>query len=182
MPQRKQHKCALGLQERIFYCAIESGDRHTGNRRQGDGRLSPPRAARTPRLHRNPGGLAEEEAVVTLANFLVDAESNLEASRVCCGSAAMIAHLIGASARNLILVLIGTVFAVAAGLYAIVHLPFDAIPDLSDTQVIVYTEYLRRFGRGPASPFSPRLHGDPTTKPARKGQFRAEIARSHSTA
>src|SRR5438477_13553 len=53
----------------------------------------------------------------------------------------MIAKLIGASARNLVLVLIATVFAVAAGLYALVHLPLDAIPDLSDTQVIVYTEY-----------------------------------------
>jgi copper/silver efflux system protein len=53
----------------------------------------------------------------------------------------MIARLIGASARNLMLVLIATVFAVAAGLYAILHLPLDAIPDLSDTQVIVYTEY-----------------------------------------
>jgi Cu(I)/Ag(I) efflux system membrane protein CusA/SilA len=53
----------------------------------------------------------------------------------------MIARLIGASARNLMLVLIGTVFAVAAGVYALLHLPLDAIPDLSDTQVIVYTEY-----------------------------------------
>ncbi len=53
----------------------------------------------------------------------------------------MIARLIGASARNLMLVLIGTVFVVAAGLYAVLHLPLDAIPDLSDTQVIVYTEY-----------------------------------------
>ena len=42
---------------------------------------------------------------------------------------------------QLVLVLIGTVFAVAAGLYAPAHLPLDAIPDLSDTQVIVYTEY-----------------------------------------
>ncbi len=53
----------------------------------------------------------------------------------------MIARLIAASARNIMLVLIGTVFAVAAGLYAVYHLPLDAIPDLSDTQVIVYTEY-----------------------------------------
>ena len=53
----------------------------------------------------------------------------------------MIRRLIAASARNLMLVLIGTVFAVAAGLYAIFHIPLDAIPDLSDTQVIVYTEY-----------------------------------------
>ena len=53
----------------------------------------------------------------------------------------MIAGLIAWSARNLVLVLIGTVFAVAAGIYALRHLPLDAIPDLSDTQVIVYTEY-----------------------------------------
>jgi Cu(I)/Ag(I) efflux system membrane protein CusA/SilA len=53
----------------------------------------------------------------------------------------MIARLIAASARNVVLVMIATVFAVAAGLYAIFHLPLDAIPDLSDTQVIVYTEY-----------------------------------------
>ena len=53
----------------------------------------------------------------------------------------MIAKLIAASARNLLLVLIGAVFAVLAGLYAVFHLPLDAIPDLSDTQVIVYTEY-----------------------------------------
>src|ERR1700730_4587723 len=53
----------------------------------------------------------------------------------------MIGRLIAASARNIMLVMIATVFAVAAGLYAIFHLPLDAIPDLSDTQVIVYTEY-----------------------------------------
>jgi Cu(I)/Ag(I) efflux system membrane protein CusA/SilA len=53
----------------------------------------------------------------------------------------MIQRLIAASARNLMLVLIGTAFAVAAGLYAVLHTPLDAIPDLSDTQVIVYTDY-----------------------------------------
>ena len=53
----------------------------------------------------------------------------------------MIARLIAWSARNLLLVLFGTGFAAAAGIYALVHLPLDAIPDLSDTQVIVYTEY-----------------------------------------
>src|SRR6202008_606664 len=54
---------------------------------------------------------------------------------------AVIARIIAWSARNLLLVLFGTGFAVAAGIYAVVHLPLDAIPDLSDTQVIVYTEY-----------------------------------------
>ena len=53
----------------------------------------------------------------------------------------MIARLIAASARNLMLVLLGTMFAVMAGIYAIFHMPLDAIPDLSDTQVIVYTEF-----------------------------------------
>ncbi len=53
----------------------------------------------------------------------------------------MIARLIEWSARNLMLVLIGTFFAAAAGFYALEHSALDAIPDLSDTQVIVYTEY-----------------------------------------
>ena len=53
----------------------------------------------------------------------------------------MIARLIGWSARNLVLVFIGAVFAVAAGLYAMRTLPLDAIPDLSDVQVIVNTDY-----------------------------------------
>ncbi|MBL8585504.1 MAG: efflux RND transporter permease subunit [Bradyrhizobiaceae bacterium] len=53
----------------------------------------------------------------------------------------MIARLIAWSARNLLLVLVGTTFAVLAGLYALRHLPLDALPDLSDTQVIVYAEY-----------------------------------------
>ena len=53
----------------------------------------------------------------------------------------MIARLIAWSARNLVLVFVGTAFAVAAGAYAVRTLPLDAIPDLSDVQVIVYTEY-----------------------------------------
>ncbi len=53
----------------------------------------------------------------------------------------MIARLIAWSAHNLLLVFFGAGFAAAAGVYALAHLPLDAIPDLSDTQVIVYTEY-----------------------------------------
>ncbi len=53
----------------------------------------------------------------------------------------MIAKLIAWSARNLVLIFVGTAFAVAAGAYALKTLPLDAIPDLSDVQVIVYTEY-----------------------------------------
>ncbi len=53
----------------------------------------------------------------------------------------MIARLIRWSASNVVLVLIGAAFATLAGLYAMSRIPLDAIPDLSDTQVIVYTEY-----------------------------------------
>jgi Cu(I)/Ag(I) efflux system membrane protein CusA/SilA len=52
----------------------------------------------------------------------------------------MISRVIAWSARNLLLVLFGTSFVAAAGIYALIHLPLDAIPDLSDTQVIIYTE------------------------------------------
>ncbi|MFG1288974.1 MULTISPECIES: efflux RND transporter permease subunit [Xanthobacter] len=58
----------------------------------------------------------------------------------------MIGRLIAWSARNVMLVLIGAVFAVSAGIYGIRTSPLDAIPDLSDVQVIIYTEYP---GQGP---------------------------------
>ena len=53
----------------------------------------------------------------------------------------MIARIIEWSARNVLLVLFATVFTVAAGLWSLRTLPIDAIPDLSDVQVIVLTEY-----------------------------------------
>ena len=53
----------------------------------------------------------------------------------------MIAALIRWSARNVFLVSIATVFVTLAGIYAVSRVPLDAIPDLSDVQVIVYTEY-----------------------------------------
>ena len=53
----------------------------------------------------------------------------------------MIARLIRWSANNRFLVLLATLFAVSAGFYGVKHIALDAIPDLSDVQVIVYTEY-----------------------------------------
>jgi len=52
-----------------------------------------------------------------------------------------IERIIEASARNKFLVFVFTIFAVAAGFYGLMHTPLDAIPDLSDVQVIVYTEW-----------------------------------------
>ena len=57
------------------------------------------------------------------------------------GGAEMIAALIRWSAHNVFLVGIATVFVTLAGIYAVSRVPLDAIPDLSDVQVIVYTEY-----------------------------------------
>jgi Cu(I)/Ag(I) efflux system membrane protein CusA/SilA len=53
----------------------------------------------------------------------------------------MIARIIAASARNWLLVVLATVFLIGAGVWAAIETPLDAIPDLSDTQVIVYTDY-----------------------------------------
>jgi Cu(I)/Ag(I) efflux system membrane protein CusA/SilA len=53
----------------------------------------------------------------------------------------MLGRLIEGSARNRFLVLLATVFLVIAGVYAILKTPLDALPDLSDVQVIVYTDY-----------------------------------------
>jgi Cu(I)/Ag(I) efflux system membrane protein CusA/SilA len=53
----------------------------------------------------------------------------------------MIAALIRWSARNVFLIVVVTIFVTLAGIYAVLRVPLDAIPDLSDDQVIVYTEY-----------------------------------------
>jgi copper/silver efflux system protein len=53
----------------------------------------------------------------------------------------MLSRIIGWSGRNPFLVLLATLFVVLAGIYAVAKTPLDALPDLSDVQVIVYTEY-----------------------------------------
>ena len=53
----------------------------------------------------------------------------------------MLDRVIDWSARNVFLVILATLFLIGGGLYAIKQTPLDAIPDLSDVQVIVYTDY-----------------------------------------
>jgi copper/silver efflux system protein len=53
----------------------------------------------------------------------------------------MLAKVIQWSSRNPFLVLLATLFIVIAGVVAVARTPLDALPDLSDVQVIVYTEY-----------------------------------------
>ena len=53
----------------------------------------------------------------------------------------MLQKIVEASARNPFLVAIGVAALFGWGTYAVLNTPLDAIPDLSDVQVIVFTEY-----------------------------------------
>ena len=53
----------------------------------------------------------------------------------------MIAHIIRWSIANRVLVLIATLMLAAAGMWSVKQTPVDAIPDLSDVQVIIKTSY-----------------------------------------
>jgi Cu(I)/Ag(I) efflux system membrane protein CusA/SilA len=68
----------------------------------------------------------------------------------------MLGWIIQTSVRNRFLVILATAFAIGAGSYALLNTPVDAIPDLSDVQVIVYTEYAGQ---------SPRTVEDQVTYP-----------------
>ncbi len=53
----------------------------------------------------------------------------------------MLAKIIEWSILNRFLVIVVTLALIAGGLYAVANTPLDAIPDLSDVQVIIYTDY-----------------------------------------
>src|SRR5437879_11484214 len=68
----------------------------------------------------------------------------------------MITRLIEWSARNPVLVILGVLLLTAGGVWAVFEVPLDAIPDLSDVQAIVFTEWPGR---------SPTLIEDQITYP-----------------
>jgi Cu(I)/Ag(I) efflux system membrane protein CusA/SilA len=53
----------------------------------------------------------------------------------------MLRAVIDFSLRNKVFILLATVGLTLAGIFALRNIPLDAIPDLSDTQVIIYTEW-----------------------------------------
>src|SRR5215470_10449033 len=59
----------------------------------------------------------------------------------------MIERIIEASIRNRFLVLILAAALTVAGIYAMLNTPVDAIPDLSENQVIVFTDWMGRSPR-----------------------------------
>ena len=53
----------------------------------------------------------------------------------------MLKKVIAFSLKNRFLVILGTGFIIAAGIFSMLRTPLDAIPDLSDVQVIIFTEF-----------------------------------------
>src|SRR5882724_3349912 len=53
----------------------------------------------------------------------------------------MLKGIIDFSLRNKFIVLLGTLALLLGGIFAVRNIPLDAIPDLSDVQVIIYTEW-----------------------------------------
>jgi Cu(I)/Ag(I) efflux system membrane protein CusA/SilA len=53
----------------------------------------------------------------------------------------MLQRVIDFSLKNKFIVMLATAVLVLGGVYAVRHIPLDAIPDLSDTQVIIYTPW-----------------------------------------
>ena len=56
----------------------------------------------------------------------------------------MIETIISWSTHNRFFVWLGIVLIIIGGAYAVVTTPVDAIPDLSENQVIIYTEWMGR--------------------------------------
>ncbi len=85
----------------------------------------------------------------------------------------MINRIIEFSARNKFLIFLLVGIGVAGGVWSILHMPLDAIPDLSDTQVIVYSRWDR----------SPDIMEDQVTYPivtAMLGAPRVKAVRGYS--
>jgi len=53
----------------------------------------------------------------------------------------MLKKIIELSINNKFLIILFTLFAIGWGAWAVYNIPLDAVPDLSDVQVIIYTEY-----------------------------------------
>src|SRR3970040_272641 len=68
----------------------------------------------------------------------------------------MLSKIIEWSIENKFFVMLAALFLIAGGIYSINTIPIDAIPDLSDVQVIIYTKYDGQ---------SPRIVEDQVTYP-----------------
>ncbi len=53
----------------------------------------------------------------------------------------MIARILRWCAANRFLVVTGTILALAAGIWSMMHIPIDALPDISDVEVVIHTRW-----------------------------------------
>ena len=86
----------------------------------------------------------------------------------------MIEKIIEFSARNQFVIFLLVAFLVVAGIWAVRQVPLDAIPDLTDTQVIIFTEWMGR---------SPNLVEDQVTYPIVSAMLsapRVKVVRGYS--
>jgi Cu(I)/Ag(I) efflux system membrane protein CusA/SilA len=86
----------------------------------------------------------------------------------------MLNRIIEGSVRNQFLVILFTIAAIGAGAYAFARIPVDALPDVSDVQVIIFTEW-------PGQP--PQIVEDQVTYPLTTtmlGVARAKVVRGYS--
>jgi Cu(I)/Ag(I) efflux system membrane protein CusA/SilA len=72
----------------------------------------------------------------------------------------MIEKIIDWSANNRVIVILLYIIIVGFGIYSVINLPVDAIPDLSENQVIIFTEWMGR---------SPQIIEDQVTFPIVSG-------------
>ena len=125
------------------------GHQEGGLRRAGRGQVpaarGPARRRRRRRRSRCSAGSRPGEQVVTRANFLVDSESR-------CGPRSRRigrevdhdqARSSASRAENKYLVIAATLVPLALACWSMRNIPLDALPDLSDTQVIVYSRWDR---------------------------------------
>jgi len=86
----------------------------------------------------------------------------------------MIDKIISASIRNRVIVIITAIVISFMGLYSYNNIAIDAIPDLSDTQVIVFTDYAGQ---------SPQVIEDQVTYPLTTAMLavpKAKVVRGYS--
>ena len=81
----------------------------------------------------------------------------------------MLKRVIDWSASNLLIVLLFTAAAIGGGIWAVTHTPLEALPDLSDVQVIVQADYNEQ---------APRIVEDQVTYPIAAEMLKVPGART----
>ena len=89
----------------------------------------------------------------------------------------MLQRIIDFSLKNKFIVLLATAALVLGGVYAVRNIPLDAIPDLSDTQVIIYTPMGRPGAEHHRRPGHLSHHDEDAVRAAAKGRARLLLLR-----